>query len=189
MSQRSFTSSSWSLIGVSAVALMLVAASGGCELIAKVDRDLIPGPTGGGTAEGGGGAGAMGGMGGEGGGMGGCDMPSDCPGEDTTCSTRTCVNQVCGTDLAPAGTPCTEDGGTQCDGAGMCVTPQCMNGVVDGTETDVDCGGAECPACDNGDICVEGADCTSGFCEPQGGAGGGGGVGGVGGQGGSAQGG
>ena len=39
----------------------------------------------------------------------------------------------------------------------------CTNGVQDGTETDLNCGGA-CPKCPNGDLCVSGSDCQSGLC-------------------------
>jgi hypothetical protein len=50
-----------------------------------------------------------------------CNVPGDCPGTDTTCLTRTCGANACGALLAPPETPCTEDGGTHCDGAGHCV--------------------------------------------------------------------
>jgi Ca2+-binding RTX toxin-like protein len=54
----------------------------------------------------------------------------------------------------------------------------CANGVQDGTETDLNCGGA-CPKCPNGDTCISGGDCQSGLCsngtcQPQTGGGGGG---------------
>ena len=38
----------------------------------------------------------------------------------------------------------------------------CSNGVKDGDETDVDCGGATCPVCANGDACATGNDCGTG---------------------------
>ncbi len=40
----------------------------------------------------------------------------------------------------------------------------CANGVRDGSESDVDCGGA-CAACATGKSCTGAADCASGFCE------------------------
>ncbi len=44
----------------------------------------------------------------------------------------------------------------------------CNNGVQDGTETDIDCGGASgggtCAACDTGKSCIADADCSSGAC-------------------------
>ena len=42
-------------------------------------------------------------------------------------------------------------------------TPSCSNGIQDGDETDVDCGGS-CPPCANGKNCVQGSDCTSQIC-------------------------
>ena len=41
---------------------------------------------------------------------------------------------------------------------------QCTDGVKDGSETDVDCGGGRCPACADGKACTAGADCPSGTC-------------------------
>jgi hypothetical protein len=40
----------------------------------------------------------------------------------------------------------------------------CSNGVKDGDETDVDCGGGTCPVCANGDACNAGPDCASRVC-------------------------
>jgi hypothetical protein len=39
----------------------------------------------------------------------------------------------------------------------------CPNGVTDGTETDVDCGG-ECPRCEPGQLCSANGDCSSDQC-------------------------
>lgn len=41
--------------------------------------------------------------------------------------------------------------------------PQCTDGIRNGSETDVDCGGA-CPACPIGGACRTGADCDNGNC-------------------------
>lgn len=40
----------------------------------------------------------------------------------------------------------------------------CNNGVRDGTETDIDCGGSTCPTCTNGLLCAADADCASTYC-------------------------
>ncbi|KAH8049699.1 hypothetical protein JL722_11765 [Aureococcus anophagefferens] len=40
----------------------------------------------------------------------------------------------------------------------------CANGVLDGAETDVDCGGGVCPACGFGATCEETSDCRGGIC-------------------------
>lgn len=42
--------------------------------------------------------------------------------------------------------------------------PPCENGVVDGDESDVDCGGT-CDVCADGRACGDPADCASGICE------------------------
>jgi hypothetical protein len=42
--------------------------------------------------------------------------------------------------------------------------PRCPDGVKNGAETDVDCGGAQCPKCASGKTCAQASDCTSGVC-------------------------
>src|SRR5581483_5739959 len=45
-------------------------------------------------------------------------------------------------------------------------TDLCSDGVQDGTESDVDCGG-QCPlACDDGKHCVYDTDCRHNYCDP-----------------------
>jgi hypothetical protein len=44
------------------------------------------------------------------------------------------------------------------------VAHPCNDGVRDGTETDIDCGGLSCPTCSNGLICGADADCASTYC-------------------------
>src|SRR4051794_16471710 len=41
---------------------------------------------------------------------------------------------------------------------------QCLDGVKDGDETDVDCGGLSCAKCAANKGCLRGTDCSSGFC-------------------------
>ncbi len=48
---------------------------------------------------------------------------------------------------------------------GKCVPPPCTNGVKDGDETDVDCGG-QCTHCAAGAACAVDADCASKACDP-----------------------
>src|SRR5437868_720460 len=43
------------------------------------------------------------------------------------------------------------------------VTARCDDGIGNGDETDVDCGGS-CPACATGSACTGGADCASLVC-------------------------
>ena len=41
----------------------------------------------------------------------------------------------------------------------------CTDGILDGSETDVDCGGGACPACPVGKKCQADPDCTSNACD------------------------
>lgn len=60
------------------------------------------------------------------------------------------------------------DVGNEGGGAGEApVLPQCENLKKDGTETDVDCGGKECPKCDAKASCSTNKDCESNFCNAQ----------------------
>jgi hypothetical protein len=47
---------------------------------------------------------------------------------------------------------------------GTCIAAGCVNGVQDGTETDVDCGGGACSQCITGKGCGQETDCESGVC-------------------------
>ncbi len=133
------------------------ASTGGCELIATIDRSKIPDGAGGeggsatvtssvtSSATGTGGAGGQGGatsstgtggQGGAGGGMTGCMDASTCPGNDTECQTRTCTATVCGFDFKANGTPLTQqivgDCKTAvCDGAGATTTIDAVDPLDD----------------------------------------------------------
>ena len=81
------------------------------------------------------------------------------------------------------GTSCDYDGGQVCDGKGSCVacvveqdcaagqscrdsycvTQTCSDALLNGDETDVDCGGA-CAPCGPGKLCVDASDCLSEVC-------------------------
>ena len=51
-----------------------------------------------------------------------------------------------------------------CDNRGICIS--CGDNVLDGTETGVDCGGADpfCRRCNPGERCLINSDCTTNFC-------------------------
>lgn len=51
-------------------------------------------------------------------------------------------------------------------GAGGGGIDPCRNGVQDGTETGVDCGGGSCGRCVDGHGCTADTDCSSMFCPP-----------------------
>jgi hypothetical protein len=55
----------------------------------------------------------------------------------------------------------------RCDATHVCVRPTspCADGVKDGNETDVDCGGDTCPPCVNFKGCGTNSDCQSGYCD------------------------
>jgi hypothetical protein len=160
----------------------------GCNVIFGIEQHE-PFPPGGG--------GAGGSSGTAGGGGTTCSSATECPGEDTTCAQRTCEGGQCGIEPAGEDTPCTEAGGQVCDGEGqcvecnsavqcdtgeacqqhLCVSQACANDVKDGNETDVDCGGGDCPPCQNTEECLVYSDCQSRFCDTSGGGGGSGGSG------------
>jgi hypothetical protein len=48
---------------------------------------------------------------------------------------------------------------------GKCVPSTCINNLVDGSETDKDCGGPECLPCENGLKCIVFKDCVSLLCD------------------------
>jgi hypothetical protein len=89
-------------------------------------------------------------------------------GADTDCAGGTCNSGMCCTHktCSDLGLTC----GTAFDTCGAML--DCNDGVKDGTETDVDCGGSgdpdagvpPCPPCALGDACVLNADCSSMVC-------------------------
>jgi hypothetical protein len=77
-----------------------------------------------------------------------------------------CGNGLC--DGAGACVGCLADtdcGGTQrCGPTHACMPPSCADGVQNGAESDVDCGGGACARCANGERCTYDADCASALC-------------------------
>ncbi|MDE2201895.1 MAG: hypothetical protein KGJ38_04120 [Burkholderiaceae bacterium] len=84
---------------------------------------------------------------------GGCGVV--CP-ANTACSASACVPAACSTNADCSG-------GDVCLG-GTCQAPTCIDGLRDGQETDVDCGGGTCSACAAGRHCAVPSDCTTGVC-------------------------
>ncbi len=93
-----------------------------------------------------------------------CVATADCTASTTLCAAVACTGNKCVPTPAPKGATCDDGGGTVCDGAGHCVSAQCNDGLVDGKETDVDCGGGDCSGCADGKKCQAGADCADGVC-------------------------
>jgi hypothetical protein len=54
--------------------------------------------------------------------------------------------------------------GIDCGGSCRACITSCTNGVKDGSETDIDCGGGTCPDCFGAKTCSSGADCVSATC-------------------------
>ena len=48
--------------------------------------------------------------------------------------------------------------------ASVCVIPRCDDGLVEGGETDVDCGGTACAPCEGGQRCSADRDCVTNYC-------------------------
>ncbi|MBI4703902.1 MAG: hypothetical protein HY744_22565 [Deltaproteobacteria bacterium] len=157
----------------------LAALLGGCN--SGCDSGVATFPP---TSSAGGATGTGGGGGAAGGGGAQPCAPKTCPGVDTDCHKRACVEGQCDFTDEPKGAPCTGAGGEKvCDGVGHCVecneSPDCGDQVCkshkcvaatcsdfskNGSETDVDCGG-ECAPCMNGKHCLAPEDCESKFCD------------------------
>jgi len=87
----------------------------------------------------------------------------------TTCSTATCsANVEYPADTCNGSGQCVDGGSNACGGSYVCSGSKCQScsdGLKNGTETDVDCGGGgSCGKCANGKKCTGVADCTSGNC-------------------------
>lgn len=110
-----------------------------------------------------------------------CGSPMDCPEPSSDCDVATCVAGACGVDHAMAKTPCTNDGGKVCDGAGNCVTclahddcpasttlcqvPTCSGGAcgVKPAQSATPCNDSGGKVCDDNGQCVQclsSADCV-----------------------------
>ncbi len=144
------------------------------------DGGVGPGPT---TSAGGMGAGGTGS-----GGEAYICMKEDCEGVDTDCRKIACIDNTCGATNVGTGEGCFEvNGAGFCDGAGHCVecindetTPcpdqgtcqnnecfsaDCADEAQNNGESDVDCGGPNCGACESGKSCNVPDDCTSLLCD------------------------
>ena len=112
--------------------------------------------------------------------------PGDVYNDGEQCTMDICDETVPRNDAWEDGTPCPEssfgvchggecvqcwDGdhmnnclaGYGCDGS-VCVPLHCVNDLLDGGETDYDCGGGACRPCPPGHHCAMDADCRDGIC-------------------------
>ena len=86
---------------------------------------------------------------------------TDLPNDGNQCTTDVCTAGVPSITAAPSGTPCSQNGGTVCDGTGTCVEclsdANCASGFY--------CSSGTCVAKkSNGVVCVGGNQCASGNC-------------------------
>jgi hypothetical protein len=89
----------------------------------------------------------------------------DCGGSCPGCwLAQHCVRSL---DCSPIAPGCnTKLGGCACDAVSkICVADVCVDHRKDGDESDVDCGGMVCPACDTGAICTSNRDCKKSSCD------------------------
>ncbi|MBK8254060.1 MAG: hypothetical protein IPK82_15520 [Polyangiaceae bacterium] len=114
-----------------------------------------------------------------------CSAGSDCLDGVCDMNTNTCKAAACNdgvknaqeSDVDCGGPACMDCApGKACAGAADCTSgvcsgnpltcqqPICTDVVKNGNETDVDCGGPQCPDCVNGKLCSVGGDCVSGVC-------------------------
>jgi plastocyanin len=111
------------------------------------------------------------------------DLPVD---DGNACTVEQCNGSAPSSTPASEGASCSgSDGAKVCDGAGVCVEcnstadcvgddvcdasscvpGSCVNGTLDGLETDIDCGGTECNSCGLGETCAVDDDCASTYCD------------------------
>ena len=110
---------------------------------------------------------------------------ADKPDDANDCTADTCVAGVPTFTPLAAGAACAMGGGKKCTATSTCVAcvasgdcvslvcdpttntcspAGCGDAVKNGAETDLNCGGAACPPCVTGKMCLVGADCVGGTC-------------------------
>lgn len=157
-------------LGLSIAVMGLVTAAGCLTLTTAQD--------GGGGNAGAGSSGSADSSGSAGSSGGACKTVEDCP-PIMLCQTMACAEGVCVPGFVPKSVSCNDN--KVCDGNGSCVdcvvnndcsgnSPTCENnqciscsdGVKNGEETDVDCGGSKCSPCTM--PCTNASECASGHC-------------------------
>lgn len=83
---------------------------------------------------------------------------------DASCHNAQSTGPHCGDDHVDDanGEQCDPPEEMYCDSGCQALVPlTCLDAILDGTETDVDCGGRECPACLNAELCNVPSDCRA----------------------------
>ena len=93
-----------------------------------------------------------------------CMTAGDCPPPAEACRIAVCEAHLCGTMFSPAGSDCAANGGKRCNAEGECVSCR-VDGILGDSESDVDCGGPDCPACGEHSRCGQASDCISQHCD------------------------
>ena len=106
-----------------------------------------------------------------------CCTNLDCPADGQTCAANgecQCPvgQRACGTKCIVSdpnsGTACCTDDDCSSKVCSrqlyVCLPPACGDGVANGNETDIDCGGGFCDPCLDGRSCVKNVDCVSNYC-------------------------
>ncbi|NUP11463.1 MAG: lamin tail domain-containing protein [Polyangiaceae bacterium] len=108
----------------------------------------------------------------------------DLPVDDNDCTGDLCTDGVPSNPPVGVGDPCNDNGGAHCNADGNCVEcvtgahcastvctdrftcapASCNDGAINGNETDLNCGGGDCPACMIGQNCDFDSDCLSNSC-------------------------
>jgi hypothetical protein len=78
----------------------------------------------------------------------GGSCPDDCDDGEGCLVGDDCISGVCDPDML------------------VCMAPACDDGVMNGDETDLDCGGACGNTCETGEDCLIGGDCIDDVCDP-----------------------
>jgi hypothetical protein len=97
-----------------------------------------------------------------------CKVAADCVDDVCASGICSCIALTCDDDPVGCG-PFSDGCGTTLD-CGSCLD-LCIDGKVDGHETDIDCGGPDCPQCPTDSACRTPDDCVSGVCDSNGGSG------------------
>jgi hypothetical protein len=82
-----------------------------------------------------------------------CDDGLFCNGGETCSTTQGCV---------AGAAPCAAGA---CDETNNVCLASCTDVIKNGSETDIDCGGGQCPVCANGKACLVNSDCQSSNCQ------------------------